>query len=63
MKKYKFVFFDFDGTTIDIRAGESKTLENSNGVLSSYNSIDNTTNGIRVTHSYGSNSMNMKIQI
>ena len=39
----------FNGSTIDILAGESKTLEDSNGVLSSYNSIDNTTNGIRIT--------------
>ena len=51
----------FNGSTIDILAGESKTLEDSNGVLSSYNSIDNTTNGIRITHSYGSNSISISV--
>ena len=51
----------FNGSTIDILAGESKNLEDSNGVLSSYNSIDNTTNGIRITHSYGSNSISISV--
>ncbi|MGM9876777.1 MAG: SpaA isopeptide-forming pilin-related protein [Bacilli bacterium] len=47
----------FDGTTITIQAGESKTITDSNGVLANYPSLDRTTNGIRVQHSSGSNSM------
>lgn len=47
----------FDGTTIDVKAGESKTITDSNGVLANYPSLDRTTNGIRVQHSSGSNSM------
>ena len=51
----------FDGTTISVQAGENKVINDSNGVLSSYPSIDNTTNGIRVTHSKGSNSMTISV--
>ena len=51
----------FDGTTITIQAGESKTLNDSNGVLSAYPSLDRTTNGIRVQHSGGSNSMTISV--
>lgn len=51
----------FDGTTITIQAGESKTLDDSNGVLSSYPALDKTTNGIRVQHSSGSNSMTIYV--
>lgn len=51
----------FDGTTLNIQAGESKTFEDSNGVLSSYPSLDRTTNGIRVQHSGGSNSITITV--
>ncbi len=51
----------FDGTTLNIQAGESKTFEDSNGVLSSYPSLDRTTNGIRVQHSGGSNSITISV--
>ena len=51
----------FDGTTINVQAGESKTLNDSNGVLSSYPALDKTTNGIRVQHSSGSNSMTIYV--
>lgn len=51
----------FDGTTINVQAGESKTINDTNGVLASYPSIDRTTNGIRVTHSQGSNSMTILV--
>src|SRR5574344_365031 len=51
----------FDGTIITIQAGESKTLNDSNGVLSAYPSLDRTTNGIRVQHSSGSNSMTISV--
>ena len=51
----------FDGTIINVQAGESKTITDTNGVLASYPSIDKTTNGIRVTHSNGSNSMTILV--
>ena len=51
----------FDGTTINVQAGESKTINDSNGVLASYPSIDKTVNGIRVTHTKGSNSMTILV--
>lgn len=51
----------FDGTTINVQAGESKTLNDSNSVLSSYPALDKTTNGIRVQHSSGSNSMTIYV--
>ena len=51
----------FDGTTINVQAGESKTINDSNGVLSSYPSIDKTINGISVKHSKGSNSMTISV--
>ena len=51
----------FDGTIINVQAGESKTITDTNGVLASYPSIDKTTNGIRITHSKGSNSMTILV--
>ena len=51
----------FDGTAINVQAGESKTINDSNGVLASYPSIDKTVNGIRVTHTKGSNSMTILV--
>ena len=51
----------FDGTAINVQAGESKTMNDSNGVLASYPSIDKTVNGIRVTHTKGSNSMTILV--
>ena len=51
----------FDGTTITIQAGESKNLDDSNGVLANYPSIDRTTNGIRVQHTSGSNTLTISV--
>lgn len=51
----------FDGKTINVQAGQSKTIDDTNGVLANYPSIDRTTNGIRVTHSKGSNSMTILV--
>lgn len=51
----------FDGQTINIQAGESKTFDDSNGVLASYPALDRTTNGIRVMHSSGSNSITISV--
>lgn len=51
----------FDGTTLNIQAGETKTFDDSNGVLANYPSLDKTTNGIRIQHSSGSNSMKVTV--
>lgn len=51
----------FDGTTITIQAGESKNLDDANGVLANYPSIDRTTNGIRVQHTSGSNTLTISV--
>lgn len=51
----------FNGTTITITAGESKTITDSNGVLASYKSLDKTENGIRYQHSAGSNDMKITV--
>lgn len=47
----------FNGTTITITAGETKTITDTNGVLADYNSIDVTQDGIRYIHNNGSNEM------
>lgn len=51
----------FNGQTITITAGESKTITDTNGVLANYNSIDVTHDGIRYQHSSGSNSMTITV--
>ena len=51
----------FNGQTITITAGDSKTITDTNGVLSSYNSIDKTQDGVRYQHSAGSNSMTITV--
>ena len=51
----------FDGNTITIQAGESKTIVDTNGVLSNYNSVDNTKDGVRITHTKGKNEMTIYV--
>ena len=51
----------FNGTTITIEAGETKTITDSNGVLAEYGTIDNTKDGIRFVHQNGSNSMAISV--
>lgn len=51
----------FDNTTITIQAGETKQIDDTNGVLSSYASIDRTENGIRIQHTRGENSMYISV--
>ena len=51
----------FNGTTITIQAGENKTINDSNGVLAEYGTIDNTKDGIRFVHQNGSNSMTIYV--
>ncbi len=51
----------FSNTTITVKAGETKTLTDTNGVLADYTSIDKTTEGIRITHNKGENTMNITV--
>ena len=51
----------FNGNTITIQAGETKTINDSNGVLAEYGTIDNTKDGIRFVHQNGSNSMSISV--
>lgn len=51
----------FNGTTITIETGETKTITDSNGVLAEYGTIDNTKDGIRFVHQNGSNSMTISV--
>lgn len=51
----------FNGSTITIQAGESKTITDSNGVLAEYGTIDKTKDGIRFVHQNGSNSMTISV--
>lgn len=51
----------FNGNTITIQAGEIKTINDSNGVLAEYGTIDNTKDGIRFVHQNGSNSMTISV--
>jgi len=51
----------FDGTTITLDAGTSKTLTDSNGVLKDYLSIDKTVDGIRIQHTKGENTMTITV--
>ncbi len=45
----------FDATTISVNAGETKVITDNNNVLSSYNSVDKTIEGIRIQHTKGEN--------
>ena len=47
----------FDGTTITIQAGESKTINDEYGVFSKYESVNRTQDGITFTHNKGDNSL------
>lgn len=51
----------FNGSTITIQAGETKTIPDSNGVLAEYGTIDNAKDGIRFVHQNGSNSMTILV--
>ncbi len=50
----------FNNQTLDIKADETKTFTDSNGVLADYNSFTYTKNGITVSHTKGSNLLNVK---
>ena len=47
--------------TIEIDVGTSKTLTDSYGVLKDYNSIDKTSDGIRIVHTKGENTLTITV--
>ena len=51
----------FDATTVEMEAGETKTLTDSNGVLKDYCSIDNTKDGVRFRHNKGENTLTITV--
>ena len=51
----------FNNTTIDIKAGETKVIEDTNGELAKYNSINATKDGIRFSHNKGENTMTISV--
>ncbi len=51
----------FDGQTIEVEAGESTTVNDTNGVLQSYSSIDTTSNNIRFQHNKGENTLTITV--
>ena len=51
----------FCSTTITLEAGETTTITDANGVLADYTSVDVTTEGIRIVHNKGENTMNITV--
>mgnify|MGYP001045205152 FL=1 len=51
----------FDGTSITLKAGETTTLNDTNGVLADYTNLDVTHEGIHITHQKGDNSMSLTV--
>lgn len=51
----------FDATAITVEIGETKTLEDTNGVLADYNTIDVTRDNIRFEHNKGENTLKITV--
>lgn len=51
----------FDGSTITIQAGESKTITDEYGVFSKYESVNKTQDGITFKHNKGDNSLTISV--
>ncbi len=51
----------FDGSTITIQAGTSKTITDDYGVFSKYESVNRTQDGITFTHNKGDNSLTISV--
>ena len=51
----------FDGSTITIQAGESKTITDEYGVFSKYESVNKTQDGITFKHNKGDNSLTILV--
>ena len=51
----------FNGTTINLKVGETTTLTDTNSVLSEYSDLNKTVNGITITHTHGENTMKIAV--
>ena len=51
----------FDSSVMEVEIGKAYSIEDTNGVLAKYNSIDKTLNGIRFQHSKGENILNITV--
>ena len=51
----------FDGSTITVQAGESKTINDEYGVFSKYESVNRTQDGITFTHNKGENTLTISV--
>ena len=51
----------FDGTQIEIQAGETKIVTDSNNVLQNYNTINQTKDGIKFEHTAGENTLKITV--
>ena len=51
----------FNDTTITIQAGESKAINDNNGVLSGYSSVNSEKDGIRLVHNKGENTLTLSV--
>lgn len=51
----------FNNQTINLDAGEEKTLVDENNILSEYCNIDKELDGVRVIHIYGENTLKIKV--
>ena len=51
----------FCNGTVTVEAGETTILTDTNGVLADYTSIDKTTEGIRIVHNKGENTMSITV--
>lgn len=51
----------FDGATITVQAGESKTISDDYGVFSKYESVNRTQDGITFTHNKGENTLTISV--
>lgn len=51
----------FCNGTVTVEAGKTTVLTDTNGVLADYTSIDKTTEGIRIVHNKGENTMSITV--
>ena len=51
----------FDSTTIEVEAGETKVLTDTNGVFKNYNSINTTKDGVGFSHNKGENTLTISV--
>ena len=51
----------FDSTTVEIDAGETKVVTDTNGIFRYYNSINTTKDGVNFTHTKGENTLTISV--